>query len=99
MGIREELAESCGDEEFLFADGLDDAIIGTVAIWAGNTRQRVVLYDYEKCVEILMEGDEDRREEVEEFLEFNTLGAYVGEKTPAYAIITRTALPGQRRRG
>ena len=68
-------------------------IIGTVAIWAGNTRQRVVLYDYEKCVEILMEGDEDRREEGEEFLEFNTLGAYVGEKTPAYAFITRPSLP------
>lgn len=89
---RQQLVEELGgDGELLFADGLDDAIVGTVAIWAGSTRQRVVLYDYEKCVEILCEGDPDRREEVEEHMEFNVLGAYVGEMTPAYAFLTKPA--------
>lgn len=87
--VRQQLVDECGDDELLFADGLDGAIIGTVSIWAGGSRQRVVLYDYEKCVEILCEGDPDRREEVEEHLDFNTLGSYVGDKTPAYAFLNK----------
>lgn len=93
MGMREDLVAEFGDEELLFADGFDDAIIGTVSIWAGNSRERVVLYDYEKCVDILVAEGECDREEAEEHLEFNTLGAYVGPKTPAYAHIQRPTIP------
>jgi len=44
----------------------------------------VVCYDYAKCVEILKAKSEMTEEEAEEFLNFNTLGAYVGETTPLF---------------
>jgi len=69
-----------GYPELLLADGFEDAVIGLVE---GACRQPVVCYDFRKCVEILMAGgmDEDM---AEEYLEFNTLGAYVGEYTPLF---------------
>jgi elongation factor P hydroxylase len=87
-GPREKLVDAVGDEDLLFADGFDEAIIGSVAVWTAAGQQRVVLYDYEKCVEILMREEGAEREEVEEHLDVNTLGSYVGEKTPAYAFLT-----------
>ena len=69
------------DDTLLFADGLDDAIIGTVAI---ADRQDVVLYDRKKAVSILMK-DGMGHNEAEEYFEFNTQCAYVGKRTPAFA--------------
>jgi hypothetical protein len=77
--IREYLAEN--NEELLMADGFDEALIGTVS---GACRQAVACYDYRKCVEILVKRDGMDEEEAEEFLDFNTLGAYVGELTPLF---------------
>lgn len=77
--IREALEDNY--PECLLADGFDDAIIGLVD---GATRQPVVCYDYAKCVEILMASSSMEEDEAEEFLEFNTLGAYVGEMTPLF---------------
>ena len=79
MGIREELSEYHGDE-LLFADGYDDAIIG-VAI--GFDSQRVV-YDVQKMIEVCMSNSDAPYDEVVEWLEYNTFGAYVGENTPIY---------------
>ena len=85
MATREECASD--NEGMLFADGLDDALIGTVHIWGQGGANVVALYDYEKCVKILMDRDEMTREEATEFLDFNTLGAYVGPGTPAYGYL------------
>ena len=65
----------------LTADGFDDAIIGLCRV---KGRPDIVAYDYEKCVGVLTERDGMSREEAEEFLEYNTLGTYVGERTPAF---------------
>ena len=73
--IKEEILHAFPDEEFLFADGYEDAIIGV------NTKN-VVCYDREKCIEILMK--DMSREDAEEYFSYNTEGAYVGEKTPIY---------------
>ena len=94
------------NEEALLADGLEGALIGYVRRFGVEP---VALYDYEKCVEILVEDDDcspeslcsDCQEEwlareyngacpyahdrVVEYLEFNTLGAWAGEGTPAFA--------------
>ena len=68
-------------EDTLVADGFDDAILGYSAYSPG--REQLVIYDYWKCIEILKtEGMTE--EEAIEYLEFNTIGAWVGEKTPVF---------------
>ena len=77
MNKREILLEVLPDEEFLTADGFDDAIIGYC-----DSSYRVI-YSVAKCIEILMQGGMDRAE-AEEYFYFNTAQAYVGEKTPIW---------------
>jgi len=73
---REEVAEANADA--LFADGFDDAIIGFDA--AGGC----AVYDYNKCLKVLCDRDEMSREEAHEYMEFNVVGAYVGDFTPIF---------------
>ncbi len=64
------------------AEGFDDAIIGiTDGAFAPTMR---LVYDIDKCVDILMRRDGMTREEAMEFFTFNVSGAYVGEGTPLY---------------
>lgn len=74
----EELAEL--NPEALTADGFEGAIIG---VTVNHHHPVVVVYDYRKCVEILI-GQGLSEEDAEEYLSFNTLGAYVGENGPLY---------------
>lgn len=76
--IRELLAES--NEEMLFADGFDEALIG-VAERCGMVP--VALYDIDKCIEILIDEGLTHEDAIEHF-EFNVLGSYVGENTPMF---------------
>ena len=77
---RDEIVEMTGDDEMLFADGLDDAIMGVV--WRCGAPNPVVCYSIEKCIENLT-VDMDR-DEAEEYFWFNTAGAYVGDYTPVF---------------
>ena len=77
----DEIAEY--NPEALLADGFDAALIGVVF---RATKEPLALYNYEKCIEILMDDGLDYAEAVEWF-EFNTLGAWVGDHTPAFAIV------------
>ena len=81
--VREYIAEFSPDA--LFADGLDDAIIGVVERFAMSP---VVLYDRDKCVEILM-GQDMTYEEAEEFFDYNVIGSWVGDGTPCFAILVK----------
>jgi len=69
------------NEDMLFSDGLDDALIGICHQFG---RPAVAAYDYEKLIDILMERDGMSYEEAVEFFEFNISGAWVGENTPVY---------------
>ena len=69
------------EEDFLFEDGFDEAILG---VGRRATQPEVVAYDYEKCVQILVERDEMTEEEAREYMEFNVVGAFVGERTPVF---------------
>lgn len=89
---REELAEE--NEKMLFADGFDDALIGTVQVF-NNT---VALYDRAKCIRVL-QGQGMTWEDAEEYFDFNVTGAYVGENTPAFASIMRPERIRKGRRG
>lgn len=75
-------AQETTDDDLLFADGYDEAIIGVSC--PGPNRPSIVVYDVKKCIEILVQRDGMEIDEAEEFFEFNTVGAYVGEKTPIY---------------
>jgi len=86
--IRETLSEI--DPEILLADGYEDALIGYVE---GFGKGPVAVYDREKCIKILMDRDRMSAEEAVEFFEFNTLGAFAGDRTPAFATILRRKAP------
>lgn len=77
------------DEDILLADGFEKALIGYVRIFS-NT---VALYDEEKCIAVLMDRGEMTEEQAREYFEFNVVGAWVGDKTPAFA----TVLKGKRK--
>jgi hypothetical protein len=83
-GPREILAEFV-DGECLCADGFDDAIIGTVSTFGGDP---VVLYDRDKCIEILIE-EGMTHEDAEDHFCFNVEGSYVGERTPMFAVLLK----------
>jgi hypothetical protein len=72
--------------EALLADGLEGALIGYTVNFH---HAHVAVYDYGKCVQILASRDGMSEEEAEEFLEFNTLSAYVGENGPLYVVMER----------
>lgn len=71
------------NEDALLADGFEDAIIG-VAERCGQPT--LVVYDIDKCIEILMKRDGMTREGAAEFFTFNTSGAWMGENTPLFLI-------------
>jgi len=85
---REEAVEAAGDDEellFLDPDSLDVAIFGVTLSQPG--RPSVVIYDREKIIEVF-ERDMTYEEAVE-FVEFNTIGAWVGERTPIFISLER----------
>ena len=65
----------------LLADGCEDAFIG----FGTRFTYDVAVYDYNKCIEIL--AKEMSQEDAEEYFEFNTRGAYVGENTPVFVTV------------
>jgi hypothetical protein len=66
--------------EALLADGFDRALIG---ITENHHMNRVAVYSAEMCVQILVDSGMSERE-ADDFLQFNTYGAYVGENGPIY---------------
>jgi hypothetical protein len=85
---REQLTEHFKeiDEEALLMDGFDEACIG----YSQRINEPVLaVYSYDKMVEVLMTRDGMDDEEAMEFIEFNCVGAWIGERTP---IIVRSLL-------
>jgi hypothetical protein len=64
------------DEEFLKADGFDDAIIGV------EEESMRLIYSVTKCIEILMKDMSE--EDALEYFSYNVSGPYFGEKTPIW---------------
>ena len=63
------------------ADGFDEAIIGVGSRCGSDD---VFIYDYSKCVSILVERDGMSPDDAVDYMEFNVVGAYVGETTPIF---------------
>jgi hypothetical protein len=77
MTLLERIIETYPDEQFLKADGLDDAIIGV------DEKSMVLIYSVSKCIDILAEKIGSVEEAIEYF-SFNVSGSYMGEKTPIW---------------
>lgn len=82
----EEIAHSDPSAAPLLADGLEDALIGFTL---NHHHPICAVYDYGRCVDVLVQSGGMTAEEAEEFLDFNTLGAYVGERGPLFVRIPR----------
>ena len=69
------------DADLLLADGFDDALIG---IGQRCGQPDVAIYSIPLALGILVSRDGMEPDEAREYLEFNTLGAWVGPKTPIW---------------
>ena len=84
MNVLEVIIESFPDQEWLKADGLDEAVIG----YSGDR----LVYSKKKCIEILSQefepDEEDDGQTADEMAldhyYFNIAGSYVGELTPIF---------------
>ena len=91
MNITNYLEENYPDymDKILLADGFEEAFMGVVE---GFGNEPKACYNYDACIDILMEGDigfgerepQMTYDEAVEYLEFNVTQAYVGEHTPAF---------------
>ena len=81
-----EMVEELVSENTLFADGLDDAIIGVVERIGFD--ETIILYDTDKIIKLL-EADGMSNEEATEYFQYNILGAYMGKGTPAFATLLK----------
>jgi len=77
--VREYLAET--NEDMLFTEGFDHALIGYGEKGGSNT---VAVYDKQLCIEVLINRDNMTVAEANEFFDYNTLGAYMGQNTPIF---------------
>ena len=68
------------DNDLLFADGYDEAILG-IAECEGMP---LVVYDVRKLIHLLRTREGMTSEEAEEFFEYNIAGSYMGERTPIF---------------
>ena len=75
--MKEKIIEFYQDEDFLIADGFDDAIIGVEEI------SMKLIYSIKKCIMILKKQGMNEDEALE-FFTFNVSGSYMGEKTPIW---------------
>jgi hypothetical protein len=66
------------EDEFLKAEGFDEAIIGI------DEETMKLIYSVSKCIDILKKDMEE--EEAVEYFNFNVKGAYMGDKTPIWCI-------------
>jgi hypothetical protein len=77
MNRREIILDKIPNQEFLFADGFDDAIIGICE------KTDVVIYSTKKIIEILMNEGMEYRDALEHF-HFNILDGNLGDLTPIF---------------
>jgi hypothetical protein len=76
--FNEKFQDYTEDYDVLLADGFDDALIGMCSV------SYRAIYDYNKMIDILVQGDDMDEVDALEYLHYNVVGAYVGEMTPIY---------------
>jgi hypothetical protein len=77
--IRIELVEQNPDA--LTVDGFDQALVGYVDRCGCPA---LACYDYNLMVEVLVNRDQMSREDAIEYIDFNVVGAWMGDGTPVF---------------
>jgi len=67
--------------EAMLADGFSEAILGMCLQFGCEP---IVAYDYNKCIDILIKRDGMTTSEASDYIQFNVIGAYVGNNTPVF---------------
>jgi len=67
------------EESILLMDGFDEAFIGFTQ---PMNQPILAVYSHTKMIQTLMFRDGMPYQDAEEYIEFNCLGAYIGEQTP-----------------
>lgn len=80
MTALEKLEYAFPDVEMTIADGFDDCVLGICP----STYK--IIYSYNSCLDVLMTRDKMTYQEAVEFMDFNVVGSYVGEKTPIWCM-------------
>lgn len=81
MPTREEINDHLEEleESALLLDGFDEALIG---FSQRINEPLLAVYSWEKMVDVLVERDGIDYFEAVEYIDFNVIGAWVGERTP-----------------
>ena len=67
------------DEDVLLMDGFDEAFIG----YSQRINEPILaVYSWEKMVDVCTKRDGMTYDEATEYIEYNCIGAWVGERTP-----------------
>jgi len=67
------------EAEVLLMDGFDEAFIGHSQ---RINEPRLAVYSWELMMRVCMERDSMTEEEADEYISYNCIGAWVGERTP-----------------
>ena len=67
------------DEPILLMDGFDAAFLG---LTQRINEPKLAVYAWDKMVDVLMTRDEMTYEDAVDYISYNCLGAWVGERTP-----------------
>ena len=81
MPTREQIdsAFKAMNESILLMDGFDEAFIGFTRPMNQPT---LAVYSHKKMIDTLIFRDGMNYDDAEEYIEFNCIGAYIGEQTP-----------------
>lgn len=77
MGLNE-ILDHYADENFLIADGFDDAVIGV------DTKSLRLIYSVDKILEILVTKEEMTYTDALEHYHYNIESGWVGDQTPIW---------------
>jgi len=83
-GVTQALLAQLSEENFeaLLAAGFEGALVG---IGRRPGQPALAIYSRGKCLEILMDGDDDMTlDEAAEYFDINVSGAWLGEHTPIF---------------
>ena len=83
QGVISIYADDEHKENIILADGLDKAFIG-LAYRDGEHGAQVAVYGIFSCIDTLVKQNKWDWDEAEEYFNFNTRWAYVGEYTPMF---------------
>ena len=70
------------DDSVILADGFELAFLGCGYSYSGS----YAIYNLDTCIKILEQRDGMSDYEAEEYIEYNVLGAFVGDRMPVFLV-------------